>query len=214
MWNHLIPAWQACLEEAWAACCSGSLPIGAVITNAAGEIVSRGRNRWHENQGDPGTVFGSRLAHAELNALLAFDFNGQDRFECSLYTTTEPCPLCMGALYMAGMRSVSFAARDPYAGSTNLLGTTPYMSRKPVIVNGPLDRDLEILINGLYVGCEMLRGPIPNHPSLDMLREAQPCAVNLGSRLAGMGLLRQWMNECIPVQLLVERALLLVGDCK
>ncbi len=213
MWDDLIPAWRACLEEAWAACCSGSLPIGAIITDADGQIVARGRNRWHDTKGKPGAVFGSRLAHAELNALLAFDFNGLNRFECSLYTTTEPCPLCMGAIYMAGMRSLFFAARDPYAGSTNLLGTTPYLSRKPVVVNGPLDRHMEILVNGLYVGSELLRGPVTHHPSLDILRETQPCAVTLGSRLAGTGLLREWIDECIPVDDMVRRAVLLIGNC-
>jgi|WetSurMetagenome_2_1015567.scaffolds.fasta_scaffold258488_2 tRNA(Arg) A34 adenosine deaminase TadA len=213
MWSRLTPPWRACLEEAWAACCAGSIPIGSVITDPQGLIVARGRNRWHEKSGEAGTIFGSPIAHAEINALQALDYDRADRYEYSLYSTTEPCPLCIGALYMAGIRSLFFAARDPYAGSTNLLGTTPYMRRKRVVVNGPQDVEFETLVNALYVGSELLKNPSPSHASLVLLREQQLCAVTLGSRLVGTGLLRDWMTERIPTADMVDRALTLNADC-
>src|SRR5512140_3513299 len=99
MWQELESPWQTALEESWAAYCAGSIPIGAVVTDASGAILSRGRNRAHEKTASPtgGTV--GPLAHAELNALLALDFSAIDPHTCHIYTVTEPCPMCMGAIY-------------------------------------------------------------------------------------------------------------------
>jgi hypothetical protein len=45
MWSDLTPAWQACLELAWEAYCDDCIPIGAVVTDEGGVVLSRGRNR-------------------------------------------------------------------------------------------------------------------------------------------------------------------------
>jgi tRNA(adenine34) deaminase len=96
------------LVEAEAAGAAGQLPIGAVLV-LDGEVVSRGRNRYLER--------GSQLAHAELEALLE---GGEAVFtrhdDCVLYSTVEPCPMCLGALVMADVPHVVFAARDANAG--------------------------------------------------------------------------------------------------
>jgi len=44
-WDRLSLPWQACLEEAWSAYCASTIPIGAVVVDADGRILSRGRNR-------------------------------------------------------------------------------------------------------------------------------------------------------------------------
>ncbi len=136
-WTDLLPAWQACLEEAWEAYRLGNVPIGAVVVNAAGEIVGRGRNRTHDSAAPDHQTWGSLLAHAELNALLSLGLAETNFYDYALYTTIEPCPLCMGAVYMSGVRQVYYAGEDPYGGATDLLGATPYLSRKPVKVYGP-----------------------------------------------------------------------------
>jgi tRNA(Arg) A34 adenosine deaminase TadA len=136
-WSDLLPAWQACLEEAWQAYCLGNVPIGAAVVDAAGNVVSRGRNRISDLTAPDHQTYGSQLAHAELNALLSLGLPETNFYEYALYTTVEPCPLCMGAVYMSGVRQLYFASEDPYGGATDLLGTTPYMSRKPVKVFGP-----------------------------------------------------------------------------
>ncbi len=96
------------LAEAEAAGEAGQLPIGAVLV-LADEIVSRGRNRYLERR--------SQLAHAELEALQE---GGEAAFsrhdDCVLYTTVEPCPMCLGALVMADVPHVVFAAHDANAG--------------------------------------------------------------------------------------------------
>src|SRR5579871_1790776 len=103
LWHQLAPAWQACLAEAWAAYCAGSLPIGAVVVSSDGAIVGRGRNRIFESSpvhSRATEVAGSRLAHAEINALLSVDHAALSLRECVLYTTLEPCALCVGAIRM------------------------------------------------------------------------------------------------------------------
>jgi tRNA(Arg) A34 adenosine deaminase TadA len=131
----MIPrSWQACLEEAWLAYCAGCVPVGAVVTDAAGRVLAYGRNQIWDTQGEEGCLSGHPLAHAEINALIQLPKEGIDPHTCTLYTTMEPCPLCLGAFYMSGVRQLRYASRDPYAGSTDLLGATPYLRRKPVRV--------------------------------------------------------------------------------
>jgi tRNA(adenine34) deaminase len=114
VWEELSEPWRACVEEAWEAYRSDSLPIGAVVTDAYGSVLSRGRNRIHEHSGPPGAVFGHKLAHAELNALLSLDHHEYDPRACVLWTTTEPCPLCVGAARMSEVGGLRYASREPW----------------------------------------------------------------------------------------------------
>jgi tRNA(Arg) A34 adenosine deaminase TadA/ribosomal protein S18 acetylase RimI-like enzyme len=121
MWSSLSAPWQACFEEAWEAYRAGSIPIGAVLVNPDGEIVSRGRNRMHEHEAPPGQICMSRLAHAEINALLQIKSADSNILkELTLYTTTEPCIQCFGAIVMSGVRTIRYAASDPIAGGAGL----------------------------------------------------------------------------------------------
>src|SRR5215218_9732192 len=90
------------------------LPIGAVVTDAYGHVLSRGRNRIHERSGPSGAVFDHKLAHAELNALLSLDHREYDPRACVLWTTTEPCPLCVGAARMSEVGGLRYASREPW----------------------------------------------------------------------------------------------------
>jgi hypothetical protein len=57
----------------------------------------------------------------------------------------------MGTFYMSGLRTLQYASREPWAGSVNLLGTTWYLSRKPIRVSGPPNPLLELLVMALFV---------------------------------------------------------------
>jgi tRNA(Arg) A34 adenosine deaminase TadA len=135
LWDELATPWQVCFEEAWAAYCAGSLPIGAVVVSSDGAIAGRGRNRIFES---PPAQLGTtgltrhRLAHAEINALLSVDHAASNLRECVLYTTLEPCALCVGAIRMLHICQVRYAARDPIAGGLQLLEATPFMRRGAV----------------------------------------------------------------------------------
>ena len=110
------------LVEAEVAGKGGQLPIGAVLA-LDGDVVSRGRNRYLERE--------TQLAHAELEALL----EGGDAVwsrpnDCTLYSTVEPCPMCLGAAVMADVPHVVFAAHDNgVGGGRRLIDAIPYVQR-------------------------------------------------------------------------------------
>jgi tRNA(adenine34) deaminase len=134
MWNTLSNIWKVCLEEAWDAYISGSVPIGAVITDPNGEIVVRERNRIFDVSGPPSGIFNNPLAHAEINAILSMnDKNIEPKF-CVLYSTIEPCPLCIGAIAVAGIKKITYATPEPHAGSVNLLKKNAYLRQKSIKV--------------------------------------------------------------------------------
>ncbi|MEW6524857.1 MAG: nucleoside deaminase [Bacillota bacterium] len=203
MWDTLCEVWKVCLHEAWEAYCHGSVPIGAAIVHD-GTVIARGRNRIFETSAPPGQVCGNHLAHAELNALLQVSRAGVPLQQYVLYTTMEPCPLCMGALYMSGLRTLHFAARDRRAGSTDLLGTTGYLGRKTVAVHGP-HAQLEAVQLALKTDYFLRREN--RQQALELLEDwAQDCpgGVALGYHLYDSGRLVEASQAREPVSALVR----------
>jgi tRNA(adenine34) deaminase len=136
-WSEVPSIWQECFNQAWEAFQEGSRPIGAVVINENGEIVSKGKSSTL-NELSGSVVYHNELAHAEVNALLKLDNRVHKKVAgYTLYSTLEPCPLCFGAFYMSGIRKLKYAAKDKYGGSTNLKDTTPYLSLKPIKIEGP-----------------------------------------------------------------------------
>ncbi len=90
---------------------AGEVPVGAVLVDAAGEVIGRGRNGSIANS-DP-------TAHAEVAALRdAGQACGNYRFpDSTLYVTVEPCTMCAGALIHARVKTLVFAAPEPKAGA-------------------------------------------------------------------------------------------------
>src|SRR5207248_3017772 len=74
---------------------AGTIPVGAVVVDETGAVVARGRNRIFDRPS--GRELGaSRLAHAEINALLAL--TSERTYEgWTLYSALEPCHLCLPA---------------------------------------------------------------------------------------------------------------------
>ena len=107
------------MEEAFAlaeeAAADGEIPVGAVVVDAAGNIIGRGRNR--REAGDP-------LGHAELYAIAeAAKAIGDWRLEnTTMVVTLEPCAMCAGALVNARVARLIYAASDPKAGFCGSLG--------------------------------------------------------------------------------------------
>lgn len=192
MWGKLSIPWQAAVEQAWQAYCAGTIPIGAVIVDSDGQVVARSRNRIFDKSAPPKQIHNDMLAHAEINALLALELNQAQRHSAAIFTTMEPCPLCMGAIYMSSVRTIHYAARDPYAGSTNLIGTTPYLSRKSLQVFGPTESILEHLLIAMLIETEIWsrEEKIIDGHFFDEWRAMRPEAVELGIRLFRSGELR------------------------
>ena len=98
------------LVEAETAASEGEVPVGAVVIHA-GQIVAAGRNAMRRTS-DP-------TAHAEMVALrAAAQALGTSRLdECDLWVTLEPCAMCAGAIALARIRRLYFAAGDPKGGA-------------------------------------------------------------------------------------------------
>ena len=182
----LAPEWMAPFEEAWRAYGAGTVPVGAAIVDAAGHVVSRGRNRILDEP-EARQIGRSRLAHAEVNAILGLGGQEVDPRTLTMLTTAEPCPLCIGAIVMANIRSVRFAAREPFAGSVALLEATPYVRSKAIVVRGPEDDVLEGVLMTLASEFH-LRVYGPRVPELiEISRALRPDAVALAEQLRGSG---------------------------
>ena len=152
MWTSLSTPWRVSFMGGWTAYCSGSIPIGAAIADELDEVRAVGRSRMFETCSEIARqIYGSPLSHAEVNAILNLDFNRINPHECILYTTVEPCPLCVGAVTMSKIKTIRFAARDPYGGSSNLLGSTPYMRNKNIKSEGPHNELFENIVISLQV---------------------------------------------------------------
>ena len=96
---------RAALELAELARRAGERPIGAVIVHA-GQVVGRGRAQHKGRQ--------SEVAHAEMNALLQAEqyLYGHKHTDCVIYTTLEPCVMCLGAIVMSNIEHVVYALAD------------------------------------------------------------------------------------------------------
>jgi tRNA(adenine34) deaminase len=139
-WEQLDEPWRVSFELAWEAFAAGSIPVGAVVVAENGSIISHGRNRVFDGAPPPSQLCRTRLAHAEINALAQL---ARDRRwnECTLFTTLEPCVLCVGAASMSKIGRILYAGSEPYSGSSSL-----------ATIDLPIARPLNLTIQGPLPG--------------------------------------------------------------
>ena len=101
---------DAALELAREAAAEGEVPVGCVIVRG-GQIVGRGRNRRETGK--------TALGHAEIEAIsdACKNLGGWRLWDCTLYVTLEPCPMCAGAIINARIPKVIFGASDEKCGA-------------------------------------------------------------------------------------------------
>jgi tRNA(adenine34) deaminase len=138
---------RAALDEARAALATGDVPIGAVVTDADGAVIGRGRNV-REAQADP-------TGHAEVVALrAAAAHRGEWRLDgCTLVVTLEPCTMCAGAAVLSRVDRVVFAAYDPKAGAVGSLWDVVRdrrLNHRPQVVSGVLADEASTLLGGFF----------------------------------------------------------------
>jgi tRNA(adenine34) deaminase len=212
-WSEVPSIWQECFYQAWEAFQEGSRPIGAVVINENGDIVSKGKSSTLNKLSDS-VVFHNELAHAEVNALLKLDNRIHKRVtQYTLYSTLEPCPLCFGAFYMSGIRNLEYAAKDKYGGSTNLKDTTPYLSRKPIKIHGPYPylEQLSILLHIYFDDMIEFNKKSPVH---DAMAKDYPEAVALAKEWVKLGKLKDYQQMKIEevYDMLMEELSLVKND--
>lgn len=199
LWQTLSLSWQTAVSLAWEAYCAGSLPIGAVIVDGDGRIVAEGRNSLFEAE-SPSPLHGSRLAHAEMNALIALNQTDVSPQDCTLYSTLEPCMMCMGAIRISRVPTVHFACFDPLGGSSLLVETAPYQALGPMAVYPPQNETLAELLMVLKVEA-MLRtekGSWVEFVETAVPQQSKPIA--LGKKLFTSGKLWQLGQQAWPVE--------------
>lgn len=135
----------AAYEMAKRAYDDGEVPVGAVIVRN-NEIIARGRNRREKAK--------NALLHAEIEAIdnACKALGGWRLWNCELYVTLEPCPMCAGAIINAHIPKVYFGAYDFKNGScgtiTNLF-EMPY-NFKPECVGGIMADECSALLKDFF----------------------------------------------------------------
>jgi tRNA(adenine34) deaminase len=143
-------AMRAALDEARGALHSGDVPVGAIVLDAAGAVIGRGRNE-REKHHDP-------TAHAEVVALReAAAATGDWQLSgCTLVVTLEPCVLCAGAILAARIDRVVFGAWDEKAGAAgsvvDLLRERRLPYRVAEVIGGVDEQECAALLTEFFSG--------------------------------------------------------------
>ena len=143
---------EEALKDAYKAKEEGQIPIGAVIVNGKGEIIARGYNQVKK--------LNKRTAHAEMlvidEALSKFD--GEDAVNWTIYSTLEPCPMCLGTIIMAHIGSAVWAAPDTNINTHTMLEIHPYLRKQNLVVIKTPFSDLENICSKLNYDYWMSNG--------------------------------------------------------
>lgn len=147
---------QEALRLATEAAQDGEVPVGCVIVRA-GEIVGRGRNRREKDK--------SALAHAELEAIAqaCATLGGWRLWECTLYVTLEPCPMCAGAIVNARIPRVVYGASDAKCGAVRSVCSLFSMdfNHHPTVEAGLMQEESAALLQEFF---KNLRLELKNRP--------------------------------------------------
>ncbi len=137
------------LDEARAAAARGEVPVGAVITDATGQVLASAGNRTREHH-DP-------TAHAELLAIrAACAALGSERLlGCTLTVTLEPCAMCAAAIAAARVERLVYGASDPKSGGVEQgarVFAHPQAHHRPDIVAGVAEAQSALLLKAFFAG--------------------------------------------------------------
>ncbi|OUQ38061.1 nucleoside deaminase [Faecalibacterium sp. An121] len=143
----------AALAEAEKAAALGEVPVGAVVARR-GEIVAVAHNTRETER--------NAVHHAEL---LAIDrackaLGGWRLWECELFVTLEPCPMCAGAILNSRIRRVVYGAADPKAGccgSVTDLFALPF-NHHPAVEGGLRAEEASALLAEFFARLRAQRG--------------------------------------------------------
>lgn len=133
------------IEQAKLAAEQGEVPVGAVIVKD-GEVVSAGYNRRETDK--------NSLSHAETIAInkACKKLSGWRLFQCDLYVTLEPCPMCAGAIINSRIKRVIFGAYDKKAGCFGSVADFNGLefNHKPEIIGGILADECSALLSDFF----------------------------------------------------------------
>lgn len=147
---------EAALELAREAAAEGEVPVGCVIVRKD-QIVGRGRNRRETGK--------TALGHAEIEAIgqACEKLGGWRLWECTLYVTLEPCPMCAGAIVNARIPRVVYGADDRKGGACGSVCNLFSMNfnHHPVVEKGLMEKECQALLTEFF---QKLRVELKNRP--------------------------------------------------
>jgi tRNA(adenine34) deaminase len=134
------------LAQARLAAAEGEVPVGCVIVSG-GTAIAQARNRTLADH-DP-------TAHAEMVAIRAAAAAlGSERLvDCDLYVTLEPCAMCAGALSLARIRRLYYAAADPKGGAVESgvrFFSAPTCHHRPDVYGGIAEEEAGALLRAFF----------------------------------------------------------------
>lgn len=149
------------LELARSASVAGEVPVGAVLVNAHGMVIGKGRNS-PISQMDP-------TAHAEILALRegARNSGNYRLIGTTLYSTIEPCPMCAGALIHARVRCLVYGAPDPKSGACGSLYNLVddiRLNHRIQVIHGVLEDEARELLQDFFRRRRKKGGEVPKRP--------------------------------------------------
>ena len=137
---------EQALALAAEAAAEGEVPVGCVIVRR-GEVVGTGRNRREGAK--------NALGHAEIEAIhdACSHLGGWRLWDCTLYVTLEPCPMCAGAIVNARIPRVVFGTADAKAGSCGSVCNLFEMdyNHHPEVVSGVCEEEAAALLSEFFV---------------------------------------------------------------
>lgn len=183
-WSEAGPAWRAAFELAWESHRAGSPGVGAVIVDDAGRVVASGRSRRGEPSAGVNQLAGSRMAHAEVNALAGL---AVDQYAgLTLLATLEPCLLCAAAVAISHVPRVVFAGRDPvWSYVRDLPGCDRRLAERWPELEGPMGGRL-----GVWASLVPLMERLERNPSgarVDEFEREMPAVASLAREFVADG---------------------------
>ena len=138
------------LTEARAAAARGEVPVGAVLCDPQGQVVTTAGNRTRELS-DP-------TAHAEILTIrAACAAAGSERLPGHvLWVTLEPCPMCAAAISAARIATLYYGAPDPRMGGVAhgaRVFDHPQCHHRPQVYDGIAAAESQALLRGFFAAC-------------------------------------------------------------
>ena len=133
------------LEQAECAAKLGEVPVGAVIVKD-GEVVATAYNTRETEK--------NAVHHAELLAIdrACARLGGWRLWQCDLYVTLEPCPMCAGAIINSRLKRVVYGARDAKAGCCGSVVDLFSLgfNHRPALESGVLEEECTELLQSFF----------------------------------------------------------------
>lgn len=141
------PFMELALKKAKEAFKNNEVPVGAVIVDLDGNIISSASNKTVKNN-DP-------TAHAEIIAIReACEKTGSSRLvNCDIYVTLEPCPMCAQAISFARFRSLYYGTDDKKGGGVEngaRIFSSPSCHHRPYTYSGIYEKECSELLKDFF----------------------------------------------------------------